>query len=319
MFQAQQLVFYSCLSPVHMGAGSAVGAIDNPIQREVHTQHPLIAGSGLKGAARHHFTRKWDGQGDLVNRVFGPDREASDHAGAIAFGDAQLVAFPVRSLRNTYVYATCPTALARLKRLAGDAAPWAMPAAPAVPAVKDDLVALMTHTAASSAASQGRLVLEAFDFAAQESAGLKAVAGWLATHALPAGTEHDYFRQKIAADLVLLGDTEFSHFVRHATVVEAHVRIDNDSGTADPGGLFYTENLPPETLLAGLVLASVERQSKKHQRAQPLDAQAVLNSVLSGHGGAAGLAGSVLQVGGDATTGRGLVTVHAVAMTNGAA
>ena len=32
MFQAQQLVFYSCISPVHMGAGSAVGVIDNPPQ-----------------------------------------------------------------------------------------------------------------------------------------------------------------------------------------------------------------------------------------------------------------------------------------------
>ena len=319
MFQAQQLVFYSCLSPVHMGAGSAVGAIDNPIQREVHTQHPLIAGSGLKGAARHHFNRSWAEQGDLVIRVFGPDRDASDHAGAIAFGDAQLVAFPVRSLRNTYVYATCPTALARLKRLAGGAAPWLMPAAPSAPSVKDDLVALMTHTGDGSAASQGRLVLEAFDFAAQESAGLRTVADWLSTHALPAGDEYQYFRQKIAADLVLLSDTEFSHFVRHATVVEAHVAINNETGTADAGKLFYTENLPPETLLAGLVLASVERQSKKHQRSQPLDAQAVLNSVLSGHGGAAGLAGSVLQVGGDATTGRGLVSIHAVAMTNGAA
>ena len=111
---------------------------------------------------------------------------------------------------------------------------------------------------------------------------------------------------------MLLSDTEFSHFVRHATVVEAHVRINNDSGTADPGGLFYTENLPPETLLAGLVLASVERQSKMHQRAQLLDASAVLASVLRGHGGAAGLTGSVLQVGGDATTGRGLVSIHAM-------
>ncbi len=37
MFEAQQLVFYTCISPLHMGAGQAVGAIDNPIQREVHT------------------------------------------------------------------------------------------------------------------------------------------------------------------------------------------------------------------------------------------------------------------------------------------
>ena len=312
MFQAQQLVFYSCLSPVHMGAGSAVGAIDNPIQREVHTQHPLIAGSGLKGAARHHLARQW-GDPSMIQRVFGPERDASDHAGAIAFTDAQLVAVPVRSLRNAYVYATCPTALARLKRLAGKDASWSVPKLPA-PAVKDDLVALLANTGGTSAASQGRLVLEAFDFAAQESVELKLVAEWLGRHALPAGAEHEYFRAKISADLVLLSDTEFGHFVRHATIVEAHVRIDNDSGTADSGGLFYTENLPPETLLAGLVLASVERQSKKGQGTQLLDAKAVLASVLGGHGGTPGLAGSVLQVGGDATTGRGLVAISAMAV-----
>lgn len=49
MFEATQLVFYYAVSPVHMGAGSAIGAIDSPIQREVHTKHPMFAGSGLKG------------------------------------------------------------------------------------------------------------------------------------------------------------------------------------------------------------------------------------------------------------------------------
>ena len=256
MFQAQQVIFYSCVSPLHMGAGTAVGAIDNPIQREVHTQHPMMAGSGLKGAARHHFTRSWSDT-SLINRLFGPDKDAADHAGAIAFGDAQLVAFPVRSLRNTFVYATCPTALARLKRMAGDAAPWA------VPSVKDDEARVAGADADVGAWSAGRLVLEAFDFKAEEDAKLQEVAAWLSKHALPAGAAHDYFRDKLGKDLVLLTDTAFSHFVRHATVVEAHVHINNDTGAADNGGLFYTENLPPESLLAGLVLASVERPSKK--------------------------------------------------------
>ncbi len=302
MFQAQQVVFYSCVSPVHMGAGSAVGAIDNPIQREVHTQHPLIAGSGLKGAARHHFTRLWNDPA-MVARVFGPERDVSDHAGAIAFTDAQLVAFPVRSLRNTFVYATCPTALARLKRLAGAAADWSV-----LPVVPDD-TALM---ASLGAASGSRLVLEAFDFKVKEEPALRGIAQWLKTHALPPDDGFAFFRDKLAADLVLLGDAEFGHFVRNATVVEAHVRIDNESGTASNGGLFYTENLPPETLLAGLVLATGERQPRKTQREQPMDAQAVLATVLDGHGGVRGLGGGLLQVGGDATTGRGLVAIHSM-------
>ena len=37
MFEKRAAVFLYALSPVHMGAGSAIGVIDNPIQRERHT------------------------------------------------------------------------------------------------------------------------------------------------------------------------------------------------------------------------------------------------------------------------------------------
>ena len=301
MYEAKQLVFYTCVSPVHMGAGSAVGAIDNPIQREVHTEYPLIAGSGLKGAVRHHFGRSWgEGSEALIARIFGPEKDASDHAGAIAFTDAALVAFPVRSLKNTYVYATSPTALGRLKRLADGAAPWAVP----VPAEGNALLA------SSGALSNNRLVLEAFDFSGKEDEGVKAIALWLAQHTLPAGDEHKFFRDKLAADLVVLSDTEFSHFVRHATVVEAHVRINDASGTASEGGLFYTENLPPETVLAGIVMASVERRKSGTNAGGLMNAQQVLDVVLKDDGKRQGISGRLLQVGGDATTGRGLIVVH---------
>ena len=301
MFQAQQLVFYSCVSPVHMGAGQAVGAIDNPIQREVHTGHPLIAGSGLKGAVRHHFARTWTDK-HLITRIFGPERDASEHAGAIAFTDAALVAFPVRSLRNTFVYSTCPTALGRLKRLAGKQAAWTVPQV-ATGSVKS------ASSGADSAMVDGRLILEAFDFAAAEDANVQAIATWLADHALPPGDDHAFFRDKLKVDLVVLSDTEFDHFVRHATVVEPHVKIDDDTGTAAKGALFYTENLPPESLLAGLVLASVERRKGKDADGL-MDATAVLAAVMHGGEGLRGLADRLLQVGGDATTGRGLIVVH---------
>lgn len=306
MYEAKQLVFYTCVSPVHMGAGSAVGAIDNPIQREVHTEYPLIAGSGLKGAVRHHFARSWgEDSKALIARLFGPEKDASDHAGAIAFTDAALVAFPVRSLRNTYVYATSPTALGRLKRLAAGATPGAAPWA--VPSVAEGTALLAGRGALSE---NNRLVLEAFDFSGREDAGVQAIALWLAEHSLPAGDEHTFFRDKLAADLVVLSDTEFSHFVRHATVVEAHVRIDDKSGTASDGGLFYTENLPPETVLAGLVMASVERRKSGANADGLMNAQQVIDAVLKDDGKRVGLTDRLLQVGGDATTGRGLIVVH---------
>lgn len=296
MFNANRLVFYYAVSPVHMGAGQATGAVDNPIQREVHTGHPVLAGSGIKGAVRHHLGADWGK--DLVNRIFGPDRGSSDHAGALAFTDAALVAFPVRSLRQTFVYATCPAALARLKRLAGAAAAWD------VPEVTEGTALL----SGDRTVTKGRLVLEAFDFEAHaEHAAVADIAAWLSVNALPDGKDHEFFRNKLRADLVVLSDAEFAHFARNATVVEPHVRIDSDKGTASPGGLFYTENLPPETLLAGLALASAERRAPGKDGDGVMQAEDVLARVFAA---GTGLGDALLQVGGDASTGRGLVVIH---------
>lgn len=297
MFEARRLLFYSCMTPLHMGAGTAIGAIDNPIQREVHSGHPLIAGSGIKGALRHHLTRAWQKDAD-IKRLFGPETKAAEHAGALAFSDAQLVAFPVRALRGAFVWATCPYALARLKRLAETAglqADWPIPE-------------VDPGAAAASAALQGRLILEAFEFTLNGTCA--PVAEWLAKHLLPPGATHDFFRNKLKSDLVVLHDGDFAHFVKNATVVEPHVRIDDATGAAADQGLFYTENLPPESILAGLVLSSIERGKGTGEK---LKAEEILGRLLEGGGGGQpGVEGAVVQMGGDATTGRGLVLIHAV-------
>lgn len=313
MFQAQSVLFVYCVSPVHMGAGTALGLIDNPIQREKHTDHPLLAGSGLKGAIRHRqwgrlpATLRQDNQraerrNSLLCRLFGPESGDSDnlHAGAISFGDAQLVAFPVRCARNAFVYATSPTALARARRLlalSGVAAAWS------VPTVADGQCCLVNRALLSGQA----LHLEAFEFPATVNQGLMQVSEWLSANALPDQPEYAFFRDKLKHDLVLLPDEEFSYFVRNATVVEPHVRIDNETGAAADTGLFYTENLPPESLLIAPLLASVERSGRG-----TLSAEDVLAAVLNGKDDMEGINGALVQVGGDATTGRGQVVLTVV-------
>jgi CRISPR-associated protein Cmr4 len=160
-----------------------------------------------------------------------------------------------------------------------------------------------------------QLILEAFEFAAEVDDKLKAIAEWIATHALP-GAVNAFFANKLKTDLVLLHDTDFAHFARHAMVVEPHVCIDDESGTAKDGGLFYVENLPPETLMVGLVQASIERfkkDSRSKESTPLLTASEVLSKVFEGVGDALpGIGGRLLQIGGDATTGRGLVLVQSV-------
>lgn len=296
MFEKTAAVFLYAISPVHMGAGQAVDVIDNPIQRERHTQHPCFAGSGIKGAVRHSYTAL-GGTKEDIDRLLGPDadpekRQGKDlHAGAISFGDAQLVALPVRSLKGGYVYATCPQALARAQRLLqqiGKSAPW--------PVMQvNDGDCLITN---DKLRSDDKLHLEAFEYTARASEPLAKIAADLAQRALPEGEAQQFFRDKIASDLVLLSDTDFGYFAKNAMLVEPHVCIDEDTGTAKEGKLFYTENLPPESLMIAPLLASQTRTGKPENHLSAEEVFARIQPVLHG---------KLLQIGGDATTGRGLV------------
>jgi CRISPR-associated protein Cmr4 len=298
MFEKHAALFLYAVSPVHMGAGQAVGVIDNPIQRERHTGHPCFSGSGIKGAVRHGFTAI-GGDATLIDRLFGPDADSADlHAGAVSFGDAQLVALPVRSLKGGYVYATCPQALSRAQRLLGligVTADWP-------PLTVDEGDCLLANPALLSG---DKLHLEAFEYTAtdKESAPVKTIAADLAAKALPDGNAYTFFRDKLKTDLVVLSDTDFAYFAHNAMLVEPHVRIDSDTGTASDGGLFYTENLPPESLLVAPMLASQTRTGKKDDWEDAMGVMAKTKTVIDA---------KLLQIGGDATTGRGLVLAKIV-------
>lgn len=307
MFEKTAAVFLYAVSPVHMGAGQAVDVIDNPIQRERHTQHPCFSGSGIKGAVRHSYEAlssktplNEEQRKELkkqIDLLLGPDadpekRQGKDlHAGALSFGDAQLLALPVRSLKRGYVYATCPLALSRAQRLlglTGTAPTW-----PVLEAKEGDCL-----IANPTLLSGDKLHLEAFEYAAKASEPLKQIAADVARRALPEGDAYAFFRGKLTEDLVLLSDTDFSYFAKNAMLVEPHVRIDPETGTASDGGLFYTENLPPESLLIAPLMASQTRNGKQDEKLKAEEVFAKIRPLLHGR---------LLQVGGDATTGRGLV------------
>lgn len=297
MFEQKAAVFLYAVSPVHMGAGQAIGVIDNPIQRERHTGHPCFAGSGLKGAVRHSF-KSLGGDAQHITRLFGPESGSAElHAGAVSFGDAQIVALPVRSLKGGFVYATCPQALARTQRLLahlGLARNW-----PALPEVAQGQC-LTVHATQLGGSSGNQLHLEAFEYTAADKAcaALHTIAQDLAQTAMPAGDGYAFFREKMAKDLVVLSDTDFDYFSQHAMLIEPHVRIDDTTGTASDGGLFYTENLPPEALLIAPLLTSETRSGKAEEKIEAIQVMTHMTAVLHSQ---------LLQVGGDATTGRGLV------------
>ncbi|HUM09055.1 MAG TPA: type III-B CRISPR module RAMP protein Cmr4 [Acidocella sp.] len=311
MFEKHAAIFLYAVSPVHLGAGQAVGVIDNPIQRERHTGHPCFAGSGVKGAVRHGFEALAKGikvEGplkELIDALFGPSPDPEErggkdlHAGAVSFGDAQLVALPIRSLKGGYVYATCPQAISRARRLLdliGIRVNW-----PTLPVIEEGHCLLANPALLSG----DKLHLEAFEYVAieRESAAVKEIGADLSTRALPVENGYTFFRDKLKTDLVVLSDTDFAYFAQNAMLVEPHVCIDPNTGTAKDGGLFYTENLPPESLLIAPMLASQTRTGRKDDWEDAAGVMFKIKNVIDG---------KLLQVGGDATTGRGLVVAKVV-------
>ncbi|HLS05697.1 MAG TPA: type III-B CRISPR module RAMP protein Cmr4, partial [Wenzhouxiangella sp.] len=197
-----------------------------------------------------------------------------------------------------YVYAICSQALARTQRLmhmVGAPVDW-----PVIP-VAEGHCALTNRDLLSE---NNKLHLEAFEYELDDGqqAAVSAIAEYLADNALPGDDASVFFRDKLKTDLVILPDTDFAYFAEHAMLVEPHVRIDKNTGTAADGGLFYTENLPPESLLVAPLMASKTRSGDDHED----DADGVMAKITNV------IDGKTVQMGGDATIGRGLVMVRVV-------
>lgn len=67
-----------------------------------------------------------------------------------------------------------------------------------------------------------------------------------------------------AGRFVLLSDGDLSNFAVNACQVNQHVRIDDETGTADDGGLFNEETVPSETLLYS-AFTTLRRESGKQR------------------------------------------------------
>lgn len=277
------LLFLHAQTPLHPGSGTALGVVDLPVQRERHTQWPIIPGSSLKGVLRDCF-RKGGKDQDKLFAIFGPETSDADaHAGALSLTDARILAFPVRSLKGVFAWVTCPAVLERLARdaaLAGAKIPEGFPNP-----VKDEAACAKD----SPLIVEGDvLVLEEFEF--KRFAEADGPAAWLAKHAV----KDEPTQKRLRSHLVMLHDDDFTHFVRHATEVCARIGLDYETKTVKKGALFYEEFLPAETLFYSVVLTSDSRK-----RGVVMNAHEVLANLRSTLPG-------VIQVGADETIGKGL-------------
>jgi CRISPR-associated protein Cmr4 len=297
MFEARSMLFIYVETPLHAGTGRGLGAVDLPIQRERTTGYPIIQASSLKGRLRAASDPNLNPQVGLTKAehlaIFGPETgNASDHAGALSIGDARILLFPVRSLAGVFAWTTSRDALARFLReahMVGLSVDWELPAEP------DRNTALVSGDALIAG---GSVVLEEFSFTPDKSQAniIREIGQWLADNALPQ-TGYDYWKQALPNKLCILPEDAFRDFVLYGTEVQTHIKLDPDKKTVQSGALWTTESLPVDTLLYAPLMATKSRGGVS------LSGQQVLEKIK-------GLGIVHTQLGGDETTGQGMVTLR---------
>ena len=295
-----RLFHLHALSALHCGTGQSVGVVDLPIARARATNLPIVPGSSLRGVLRQHVTGS---NKAMARTLFGPETITGDQdafAGALAVGDAHLLVLPVRCLAGIVSYVTSPFILRRYARdlaRAGIPAPTALPPEPAgneavVAPQSVNLVDGKGRTAPGDRPGSGcKLVLEDLDLTAREDASLE---GW-ATHVAQAVHPGDAESQNdIIRRFALLPDAIMDFLAETATEIRARIAIDPKKGTVKEGALWYEENLPAEAVLWGLFALSAS-----NNRDDPRLEEALADEMPA--------SGTLLQLGGKAGVGRGLV------------
>lgn len=251
-------------SATHAGTGTGLGAIDLPIQRERTTDYPIIQGSGVKGSLRQQYPGGKDDKNKAI--VFGPDNEP-DYGGAVAVGDARILAFPVRSLKGVLAWVTCRDVLARFAR---DAAHLESPLLPAIaPQPQTDFTEAYASTDAV-VLDGSTIVLEDYqyrdvyhtgtvgdpyfaddDIDRQNPLPIAWVwSSWLATNALPQTDSYkSYYHDAFASRFIILPDDDFRDFALYSTEVTTRIKLNRDTKTVDGTALFTMESLPADSLL----------------------------------------------------------------------
>lgn len=295
-----QLLTLFARTPVHVGAGNSVGAVDSPVMRERHTRIPIIPGSSLKGVLADlwfdddNMEKVKKGDREIWRRIpgaeaewlFGGDTDDHASAGALLIGEARVLAFPVRSAKGGFAWVTCPLALARFKR---DAA-----ADFAVPEIDGESSCL----ASKSLLLQDKVVLEEYCLSADGAPESDIVTALR-------DLSNDEVWKDVAKHLAILSDEMFSYFVEHACEVVTRVRIDDETGVVADHALFNQENVPSETLFYTAVAAQDEKKKGGGKAAaEALDALAARLAEAS-----------VIQVGGDETIGLGYCSVAMIPST----
>jgi CRISPR-associated protein Cmr4 len=248
MYNKSALLTFYAETPIHMGAGQSVSFVDLPVEREKHTSFPVLWSSGIKGVIRDTTTRKWTK--DKVETIFGPEEESSEFASCISITDAKILLFPVRSIKGVFAWITCPFVLKRFK---GDLEAIGLNFKHnnqeiQIPNVSDDKVVIANENLKIQ--NYEKVALEEFVFDADIKDEIKNFSEFLKKEKIIPQNE---LTKNLENHLAIVSDNVFKDFVNYAVEIRTRIRIEQAKGTVKDRALFSEELIPSESIFYSLV------------------------------------------------------------------
>ncbi len=324
MYKLAKPLFIHSQSPMHVGSGSDLGLVDLPIQRESHTGFPKIEASSLKGAIRENFEGKaakdkaakdddWydiqlafgfdkDGLPSGVESRF-PKNEDRDYSGALAFSDARLLLFPVKSFKGIFAYVTCPQVLERFRndlQICGSVSSNADIKALLDVFAENAIPTKNTMASVTDLTSSSKIILEDYAFEVKDDdQATKNFAEKLGAH----------LAINLTKRLVVLSNNVFADFVKLFTEVITRNKIDNSKGTVAKGALFTEEYLPAESVLYSLVFSNSIFTAKEDRKGsfKKDETESEEEKVQKYFATKVAEKNGYMQIGGNSTLGKGIV------------
>ena len=313
MFERALVMYIYAETPIHPGSGTTIGAVDLPIQRERHTNFPMIQGSSLKGILRNapkgapkpsenkdtiafkdECVNCPDKNGNEICNLCGQIFGTQEGVGGISVTDARILAFPVRTLKGVFGWITCPLVLDRYRRdlelileLIGSKVDWE------IPKPKSEEEAKICK---NSNLTEEYVYIEDLQLKCSEDENVNNIAKEIAK-ALPDNNAYKEIKEKLKKDLVIVSDEVFRDLVSLTTEVVTRIKINPKTGTVETGGLWSEEYLPTDTLMYSLILIP--------SRLDDLEAEEVQNEIVK-------YDDKILQIGGDETVGKGFARIKLI-------
>jgi CRISPR-associated protein Cmr4 len=309
----KKIAFYHCHTPLHIGSGTTLDIIDLPIQREAHTDFPVMPSTSIKGVIRgEYWINKVDNNPEIPDeppeecfetinnkKVFKKDNNNEkckffdlfgfgDKEGDIIFTDGKIFLFPVKSVKGVFAWITCPLVLERFERDTECKID--------LPDKVKNLDKNETIAGKDLLIKDKYLVLEELSFedisnelTSQDNKEETDILEKI-NSLLPEGLDEEIPASKIA----ILSNDKFRYFVKNHTEVNARTRIDQATGTVKEGALWYEELVPAETVFYNLILSRTDSEENLK----------LISEFIKNHND------SIFQFGGDETLGRGFTKVY---------